>query len=200
MARAYKKREKEYAKSYKDNFWSRKRVEADITLRELADVLKIKPNTLDTYFTGCAMPKDEVIKAICDWFGVPEIEGRREFLKARKAYDAQKEGKRVVVTSYTGANKEKTTTEVSKKTVDEKENMNTSGATPMTKDEIFWEISKLVYGKIPNSVYHVLKSMTEDEINISIYDVVDYPTFKLIGQLLRGEITGVEERTTNIKF
>ena len=80
---------KYYAHSFKDNFWSKKRVEANITLNEVADLLKCKQSTAGAYFTGFLIPSEEDIKTLCDFFGVDVIEGTREFIDAHKRYDTE---------------------------------------------------------------------------------------------------------------
>lgn len=81
---------KYYAHSFKDNFWSKKRVEANITLKEITQLLNCKFSTAGAYFSGFLMPSEEDIKILCDFFGVDVIEGTREFINAHKQYDTEK--------------------------------------------------------------------------------------------------------------
>lgn len=79
-----------YAKTFKNNFWSKKRVEHNIKTQEIADLLGIKCKTASSYFTGQVVPHEEQIKTLCDFFGVDIVEGTREFENAHKHYDAER--------------------------------------------------------------------------------------------------------------
>ena len=81
---------KYYAHSFKDNFWSKKRVEANITIKEIAELLHCKYSTAGAYFSGLCIPSESEIKLLCDAFNVDVIEGTREFVDAHKKYDAEK--------------------------------------------------------------------------------------------------------------
>lgn len=79
---------KKVALTYKDNFWSKKRVENNMTANDIAELLGIKVKTASAYFTGQSMPSDDLIKDLCDYFEVDFISGKREFDIAHKKYDA----------------------------------------------------------------------------------------------------------------
>lgn len=79
-----------YARYFKDNFWSKKRVEANVMISDIAELLKCKYSTAGSYLSGKSMPSEEDIKTLCDFFNVDIIEGTREFINAHKAYDAER--------------------------------------------------------------------------------------------------------------
>ena len=171
-------------KTFKDNFWSRKRVEAKITIKELADALNIQKGTLGAYFTGCLMPKEDTIHALCDWFNVDYIEGEREFRKAWKAYDPQRNGKTVVISVHT-----KETTDTHKdKTEDIEEERK------MTDVEKLDAIARLLYKKVSYDEFCKLREMPFDKILETAYNRVDYTVFRLIENIINGKIVKIEDK------
>lgn len=80
---------KRTARTFKDTFWSKKRVENDITVVELANYLNRSRAITGAYLTGFAMPDNDVIKALCNFFDVDLFEGKKEFENAHKRYFAE---------------------------------------------------------------------------------------------------------------
>lgn len=72
--------------TYKDNFWSKKRVEANRTLPEVAKTIGCSYSKIAKVFCGMTMPDDQMIKALCDMFDVDFIVGKGEFQKAYNEY------------------------------------------------------------------------------------------------------------------
>jgi len=76
------------AYSFKDTYWNKVRVEANIKISDIAKLLGAKYSTTGAYFSGMLMPPDEVIKTLCEFFDIDIAFGTNEFDKAHKAYDA----------------------------------------------------------------------------------------------------------------
>lgn len=170
-------------RTLKDNFWCKKRVEANISVIELAGIMGVNYKTLGAYLTGAVMPNADVITAMCDWFGVDYIEGEREFLKAWKSYDSQRRGKKVKLT----ARRIPETNTVKPVDSEEKEEK-------MNSDEKMSEIAKLVYGKVPYDVFCNINNIAVDKLMETIYGKVDYITYVTIENILSDKIVKVESK------
>lgn len=171
-------------RTFKDNFWSLKRVEANVTIRELAETIGIKETTLGSYFTGQSMPKQEIVYALCDWFGVEYIKGEREFLKAHKAYDAQRNGKKVKATANRGigviSEEIKPITVVPVVKVDNSD---------VIKAEKKMAINKAVYGKVSCELYNHIYEAGVDNVLKTVYGIVDYSIYNTIENILSASVT-----------
>lgn len=73
----------------KENFWSRKRVENSVTLKEIANLLGKKETTVGAYFSGQLMPNDDTIHTLCDFFDVSFNDGQIEFQHAHREWKAR---------------------------------------------------------------------------------------------------------------
>ena len=170
-------------KTFKDTFWSKKRVEANISIKELADAIGIKFSTLASYLIGVSVPPSDVIRAMCDWFNVDYIEGEREFVKAHKEYDAQHSGKVVIASIKKSVNEPVT---VIKEDVERKEDN-------MGNFDIRTEILRLAYNsKVSYDVFCELSETPVDKIRETLYNKVDYTTYRLIENILDGNVVNVE--------
>jgi transcriptional regulator with XRE-family HTH domain len=76
-------------RALKDNFWSRKRLEVGLSIRDVAEAIHFSTGITGMYFTGQRMPTETTIKQICDLFDVDIIEGTREFVNACRFWDAE---------------------------------------------------------------------------------------------------------------
>ena len=171
-------------KTFKDTFWSKKRVEANIGVRELADALGLKVSTLASYMVGVSVPPLGVIHDMCDWFNVEYVEGEREFIKAHKEYDAQRRGKSVKAS----AKKHVTETEtVEPEKVEKKEEISMSDLDK--KDKIL----RLVYNEhIPYDIFCALRDTSVDKLRETLYNKVDYTTYRVIENILDDKVVKVE--------
>ena len=79
------------ARTFKDTFWGRLRVQNGITVREIADLLGMKEGYVGMLFTGQRMPTDDTIKTLCEFFSVDILTGTQEFKNAHRAWDAEYE-------------------------------------------------------------------------------------------------------------
>lgn len=78
--------------SFKDTFWSKMRVEAGLTLKEVAEAIGVSSEkTLGNYFSGQSMPSERMIATLCDLFDVNLLKGTQEFTKAHKAWDSERQ-------------------------------------------------------------------------------------------------------------
>ena len=76
------------AHTFKNNFWSKLRVERGITIKELAILCGVGEKRMGMYFSGQFMPKDYIIKDLCDYFNVPFEQGQIEFQHAHREWKA----------------------------------------------------------------------------------------------------------------
>lgn len=184
-----------YARTYKDNFWSKKRVEHNVKTEEIADLLGIKYKTASAYFTGQAVPHEEQIKTLCDFFNVDIVEGTREFENAHKHYDA--EGKRTM--KMTATPKKTKTTPITETSIfdlvppEEKISADslTTGTMPAEEckdcciepEKDYTSVVKLLYdsGKVDFETYNEfidhLMLEGEEEAKKFIFDHVNYDLF-----------------------
>lgn len=92
---------KKSAHTFKNTFWSNKRVEQNIKIDEIVEYLKLQgvlkcPSAIGMYFTGQQVPQQYVSDAICDMFGVDKTQGWLEFQHAHRAWKAEKGNKTLV--------------------------------------------------------------------------------------------------------
>ena len=157
-------------RTYRDNFWSRKRIEQNIKISEVAEAVHLSCGIVGMYFTGQRMPTDETIKDICGLFDVDFLEGKREFLNANKAWDAQYSRKAVLSTNAKpkAVKKRKYTRRV--ETVTEQ---------PQTPSDSVLEV---LYGKLPQKAFRAILEGTESEIDPLeyLYDKVDFDDYMKI--------------------
>lgn len=92
-------------RTYKENFWSRKRVEANCTIKEIANAIGRHEKLVGMWFTGQYMPRASAIRDICNLFDVDFNEGDLAFQKAHLEWKAEHK----VETKYSGVNKGKKT-------------------------------------------------------------------------------------------
>lgn len=175
---------KHYAHTFKDNFWSKKRVEANITIKEIAELLHCKYSTAGAYFTGILIPSESDIKILCDTFNVDIIEGTRGFVDAHKKYDVEK--KRTL--KYSGKPKAETkVTSINNADIFE----------PIACEEVaqkpekdYTPVIKMVYGLVSFELYNefieaIMMYSPTAALEV-IYGKVDFDTYKVILKELEG--------------
>ena len=184
------------ARAFKDNYWSRKRVENGVKIIEVANLLGCKRSTAGAYFTGLLMPPDRDIETLCDWFGVDFTRGKSEFNKAHKAYDA--ELKRKLCISARKPKVNTTKKEVEPKAVEQKEVAKVEKAETATNTNKVcdvMEICKLVYGRVGceeyNQIYNTVKANGNIPLDL-VYGKVDRITYELIRDIQNGKVAKVE--------
>ena len=169
-------------KTFKDTFWSMKRVEANISIKELAEAMGLKYSTMTGYLIGVSVPKEKTIRDMCDWFNVDYIEGEREFIKAHRAYDAQGHGKEVKLSA-----KKKIKIDEPKIIIAKEEASKVVKGESMSDGEKRREINKIVYGKVSQEVYEAVRVVEFDKILQTVYDKVDYVVYETIRSILNGD-------------
>ena len=85
------------AYGHKETFWNTRRVEMNVTIAEVTKYLKSQglsyhENAVGMFFTGQAMPRQEVSDALCAWFEVDKTQGYLEFQHAHRSWKARKHG------------------------------------------------------------------------------------------------------------
>ena len=73
-------------RTYKNNFWSKKRVEKGLTGKELAKQIGVKQVGIYNWFSGRNIPSDEHIRTVCKIFKVSYRKGKQEFIKAHEQW------------------------------------------------------------------------------------------------------------------
>ena len=189
-----KKGTRKSAITYKDNFWSRKRVEANVTMKEIAELLGINVKTASACFTGQLLPHEEQIMMLCDFFGVDPIKGEREFITAHKTYEGER--KRIMKASAKPKTKTTPITETSVlEPVPTKETISadslTAGTMPAEEckdccikpEKDYTPVIKLLYNsrKVDFETYNEfidhLMLEGEEEAKKFIYSYVNYELF-----------------------
>ena len=192
MPKGHYERKGQYpAKTYKDTFWSKKRIDNNILIKDLAEMFGVSRSSMGAYFTGYLVPPEPLIDTLCEYFGVDKIEGTREFIKAHKEYDAECN--------------ERTLKASAKKPKERKEEKPTTQAKPvveveqpieekkgMTDTEKIETVKKLAYGKVSYDDFSGMDSLSVDKVEETVYGKVDYVTFKTVERILEGSISQVE--------
>lgn len=160
--------------TYKNTFWSKKRVEYDIKLKDIAEAIGVPITTVGMYFTGAYMPKESIVVAICNLFDVDFETGWDEFRKAHEEYRAERKRSLVAMVGRDIENKPDVC-------------MGVSEGTDISGEDKINAIKELLYGRISYSVFCELAQMRIDKIEETVYGKVDYATYKNIECILRGE-------------
>lgn len=81
-----------------DTWWNRKRVEANVQVKDLAQMFNKSHGTVGGWFTGEFLPHEDEIYKLCDLFDVDHNTGFTKFLEAHGNYVAQhKKGRKAIV-------------------------------------------------------------------------------------------------------
>ena len=152
--------------SFHDTFWNRKRVEAGITQRELAELLKVSDSTVSNWLTGLSMPENDMINKFCELFDVDFPTAHTEFYKAHKSYVAKKHlGNKYAV-------------------VGENKSCDKSDNKADNKPDIF----EIVYGKLSynefNKFVELCGNKTDNPLRC-IYGKVDFDEYNRIADILK---------------
>ena len=155
------------ARAFKDNFWSRKRIESGFKIHDIAELLHLSDGIVGMYFTGQRMPTEDTIKKICAFFGVDTVEGTREFANAAKVWDAEVKGREAKLHSHTGVGV------VSEEAVP---------ITPVVVEpaqSVPESLLKALYKKVSYEDFKAILdgNMSESEALALAYDKVDFDTF-----------------------
>lgn len=148
----------------KDNFWSKTRVENNVTLKEVAVAIGQNEKIVASYFSGFLMPHDAQIKGICDLFDVPFSKGKLEFENAHSKYKAEHGAK----LKYSAK----------KKKPGEINNV----------EDIFLNLYGLVSCSEFIDIYNAATGRAEEDIDLMaiLYGKVDYKTFSKIINMIKG--------------
>lgn len=172
-----------HAYAFKDNFWNKKRIEGNYKISDMAELLECPYSTAGAYFGGVMMPREDAIKKLCEFFGVDEIEGTREFLNAHKAYDAEKQKGRKLKIKAEEPEPTKTTPIKQLDTFEKVEEP--KAPEPITrkdkKDIDYSSVFEIVYGKLSFSDYAEFTTSLQYHSLTSalqfIYGKVDFATY-----------------------
>ena len=132
--------------TFKDNFWSKQRVEKGMTIREIAEFLGKGDTQVGMYFSGQQMPGEYVIRTLCELFDVEYNKGELEFQHAHRAWKADHE--RVLV--HSAPQPAIPMQSVVKSEI--KQNK-----PEFNKDSVL----ELIYGKVDRSVYKLIEDLLD---------------------------------------
>ena len=157
------------ALTFKDNFWSKLRIEKNYSLQEIAEVVGMSDASIGQYFTGATIPSIPVIHDLCDLFDVDYDTGELEFQRAHADWKAE----------------HKRTVKYSARVL-----YNKKSNTPDTKDISNAEdVLNAIYGKVSCSdfvaIYNLIMGNTTDVDPLEIlYGKVDYDTYYKIIKII----------------
>ena len=77
------------SRTFKDNFWSLRRVEKNVKIHELAELIGKGEKQTGMYFSGQLMPPPNIIQALCDLLDVSFNEGELAFQQAHRTWKAE---------------------------------------------------------------------------------------------------------------
>lgn len=95
-----------YSSLAKDNFWNRKRVEANFRIRDIAELLGGSESKWGMYFSGQIMPPTIAVTKLCDLFEVDFNEGFDAFRETHESWKATG-GTRTLITGESDRKKSK---------------------------------------------------------------------------------------------
>lgn len=149
----------------KDNFWSKKRVESGMTIKEVAEYLGESEKTVASYFSGFLMPHNASVKRICEMFDVDVSKGRLEFENAHTKYKAE----HAPTLKYTAR----------KKKPGEINNI----------EDVFLNLYGVVSCSEFIDIYNTTIGRASEDIDLMgiLYGKVDYKTFSKILKLVKGD-------------
>ena len=178
--------------TFKDNFWSRKRVECDMKIREIGEAINKPLKRVGQYFTGQALPNDDVIHDLCDLFDVDFVTGKREFINANKVWVGEHDKDLV---SCKRVNKQK------KATVKKDEPKELDNPTKTLDADTITYIATKIYGKVDYQefirIIDLLSLGTElSKLLDMVYGRVDFNVFMLLDDISRG----IDVEPTEPKF
>lgn len=179
--------------TFKDNFWSRKRVECNMKVTEVGEAIDQPYKRVGQYFTGQTLPDDDIIHALCDLFDVDFVTGKQEFINANKIWVGEHDkdlisGKIVNRPKKSAANKPtKKKKSIAEKPEPEKIDNPTK---PLDADTIDYIATK-IYGKVDYQEFFRIIDLLSLGTELSklldmVYGRVDFNVFMLLDDLSRG--------------
>ena len=152
------------AHTFKDNFWSKLRVERNLTVKEVAEYLGENEKKTSAYFTGFILPNDNAIRQLCDLFDVDYGAGNLEFQHAHRQYVA--EHKRTLKSSAKATGKKN-------KTIN-------------TVDDVIESLYGNLSCKEFIAIYDLIKGNESSDVDPRriIYNKVDYDTYNRINEIM----------------
>jgi transcriptional regulator with XRE-family HTH domain len=177
------------AYTYKDNFWSNRRVEKGYTLRDIKTAFdnKIPLGTIGAYFCGKSMPNDEFIKAVCELLDVDFMIGKGKFSEAHRKYRAT-HSRELVATDrkprkYPGDNLkfDYPLNEISEYVFEDD---------PLYDANKIAVVSRIIYSRVGYPEYvQIIRMMKESlhpgEIFNAIYGKIDFDVFSELARVLK---------------
>lgn len=148
----------------KDNFWSKVRVENNVTIKEVATAIGQNEKIVAGYFSGYLMPHDAQIKGICELFDVSFSKGKLEFENAHSKYKSEHGAK----LKYSAK----------KKKPGEINNV----------EDVFLNLYGVVSCSEFIDIYNAATGRAEEDIDLMaiLYGKVDYKTFSKIITMIKG--------------
>ena len=133
--------------TFKDNFWSKQRVEKGMTIREIAELLGKSLSQVGMYFSGQMLPCETDARALCELFDVEFNVGQLEFQHAHRAWKADHN------LTLVHSAKSAPATPVQPVVAPEVK----QGKPEFNKDSVL----ELIYGKVDRSVYTLIEDLLD---------------------------------------
>lgn len=179
--------------AYTDTFWSKKRIEKNMTIAQLAKDIGVHRVSVGKYLTGMYLPSDEIIKQFCDLFDVDFMRGKGEFFKAHQTYKVQHGKKSAVHRVEKKVDVVVDKSEVEAEPVAEPKKFSMSNW--VTKDievepvaPVANQALELIYGKLSYQdfmqVFNVIHDGDYSEPMKMLYGKVDFKLFTSVERLL----------------
>jgi transcriptional regulator with XRE-family HTH domain len=171
-------------RTYKDNFWSRLRVEKGISAKELAKLLGLNcknPSELYNWCSGKHIPPDKHIRKFCEIYDVDYEKGKQEFINAHSQwYSWDHDIKKACIYTET-----QELYHPEKKTFNEHipeipTDMGVEQSKLNIRNKIFWN-------KIPPEIQETIRTRItdcKDQILNELYGEIDFYTYDIIRNYL----------------
>ena len=174
------------ALSKTDTFWAKKRLEAELSIEDVAEAVGAKRSTIGNSFLGVFVPSDELIRKLCDLFDVDFEEGKAEFIKAHNEKHSKKLQKPLVDIT------EVPTVTESEKQAEASVNVEPEDTPSVSPVNLGSDLLQLIYGKLPYAEFMEIVVITKggyakDPLQ-TLYGRVDFDTFNKIAEVLKGGV------------
>ncbi len=168
-------------------FWNVTRVNNNLTLKEVSELIGVPESTCGRYFAGLAVPPENTVDKLCELFDVDRIQGMREFINANKKWDIIRgtEKDHDAIRSEKISSTDELISNIVKQIVDD-----TNEVDDMCVRTC--DIRRLIYGKVDYDVFlkitgHNVKTFGKDFILDTLYGVVDKETYLEVVKIMATE-------------
>ena len=181
------------AVTYTDTFWSKKRVESGLTLKEVAEAIGCTHKTTAAFFTGRTIPSDDIIARIASLFDVDVDEATTQFYRAHRGYKPVNVGRNLVA-SAKKPKKAKSTKVKPVKVEPVKVNVEPTIEPCNNQPSLFDKVREALYGNISYEEFKNIESLLDDGfiapevVKETLYGKVDYEIFTIVCNIIDDRI------------